>query len=115
VYYSLNNTIIGKKEMEIKTKMQIYNSVYVPILTYGVESWTIASRHISRIQALEMKFLRRVVGKTRLDQIRNTRIREELEQKPLQNQIQEKQLKWFGHVSRWTQIENQNSYWKQNQ
>jgi hypothetical protein len=47
-----------------------------------------------------MKFLRRVIGKTRLDQIRNTRIREELEQKPLQNQIQEKQLKWFRHVSR---------------
>jgi hypothetical protein len=47
-----------------------------------------------------MKFLRRVIGKTTLDQIRNTKIREELEQKPLQNQIQEKQLKWFGHVSR---------------
>jgi hypothetical protein len=80
--------------------MQICNSVYVPVLIYGAESWPMTSRHISRIQASEMKFLRRVIGKTRLDQIRNTRIREELEQKPLQNQIQEKQLKWFGHVSR---------------
>jgi hypothetical protein len=57
------------------------------------------SKHISRIQASEMKFLRRAIRKTSLDQIRNTRIRE-LEQRPLKNQIQEKQLKWFGNVTR---------------
>jgi hypothetical protein len=91
--------MIGKKK-EIKTKTQIYNSVYVPILTYGAESWPVKSKHTNRIQASEMKFLRRVKGKTRLDQIRNAGIREELEQKPLRNQIGEKQLKWFGHVSR---------------
>jgi hypothetical protein len=94
--------------------MQIYNSVYVPVLTCGAESWPMTGKHISRIQASEMKFLRRVIGKPRLDHIRNTRIRE-VEQKPLQNQIQEKQLNSLVLSVPWTQIENQNSYWKQNQ
>ena len=47
-----------------------------------------------------MKYLRRVVNKTRRDRERNTNIRQELGVTPLENQIERKQLKWFGHVSR---------------
>jgi hypothetical protein len=60
-----NNTIQGKKEVKPKTKIQIYKSVYIRTLIYGTESWPVTTKYENRIIATEMKFLRRIVGKTR--------------------------------------------------
>jgi hypothetical protein len=50
----------------------------VPVLLYDIERWTLRKRDWNRIQAAEMKYLRTVKGCTRLDQIRNEDIRNEL-------------------------------------
>jgi hypothetical protein len=63
IYYEINNTILGKKEVDPKTKIQIYRSVYIPTLTCGAESWPLTTKHESRIIATGMKFLRRIVGR----------------------------------------------------
>jgi hypothetical protein len=80
IYYKINNTVLGKKEVDPKTKIQIYKSVHIPTLTYGAESWPLTTRHENRIIATEMKFLRRIVGKARMDNWINNRIREALNQ-----------------------------------
>ena len=81
--------------------MQIYNSVIVPIVQYGTESLPLLDKHRSKFTAVEMKYLRRTAGKTRRDRIINDRIREDLNQKKtLADIIEERQLKWFGHVYR---------------
>lgn len=46
----------------------------------------------SRIQAAKMKYLRRVMGVTREDRMRNDKIRKELDIKPAVQFIQERQL-----------------------
>jgi hypothetical protein len=68
----------------------------VPVLLYGSETWTLRERERerdwNRIQAAEMKYLRTVKGCTRLDQIRNKDIINELGISPLSennNRIQE--------------------------
>jgi hypothetical protein len=53
------------------TKMRIFKTVLVLTLMYGTESVTILDKHKNRKQASEMKYLRKVNGKSRLDQIRN--------------------------------------------
>lgn len=100
-YYGMNSTIMGKKEISNKTKLQIYNAVMVPITLYGTESLALQDKHLSRITAVEMRCMRRMIGKTRRDRIRNERIREEVGQKrTIVNKIEERQLKWYGHVRR---------------
>ena len=47
-----------------------------------------------------MKFLRRIVGKTRRDKWRNNRIRETLNQEPILNYIERRSIQWYGHVVR---------------
>jgi hypothetical protein len=79
---------VGKKEVDPKTKIQIYKSVYIPTLIYGAESWPLTIKHESRIIVTEMKFLRRIVSKTRRDKCRNNRIRETLDQEPILNYIE---------------------------
>jgi hypothetical protein len=71
------------------------------LLLYGAETWTCTKRQESKLQADEMKFLRRIVGKTRRqERIRNIYIRGELKMEEIQNQIEGSRLRWFGHVKR---------------
>ncbi|KAJ4441353.1 hypothetical protein ANN_11208 [Periplaneta americana] len=68
---------------------------------YSTESLPLLDKHRSKLTAVEMKYLRRTVGKTRRDRIRNDRIRAEVKlRKALTEVINERQLKWFGHVYR---------------
>jgi hypothetical protein len=64
IYYEINNALLGKKEVDLKTKIQIYKSVYILTLIYGAESWPLTTKHENRIIATETKFLR-IVGKGR--------------------------------------------------
>jgi hypothetical protein len=53
------------------------HNVIVPTLTYGSEIRTITKKQEAKIETAELKFLS-VAGFTRKGQIRNTKIREEL-------------------------------------
>ena len=99
-YYQLNKTVINKKELGVKTKMQIYQTVYLPTLLYGCVTWDRTTKTDSQVTAAEMKYLRPVLNKTRKDRERNVKIRETLKVRPVTQLIEEKQLKWFGHVKR---------------
>ena len=50
-----------------------------------------------------MRFLRGIVGVSRLDMVRNTAIREELGVQPLLLKLEKSLLRWFGHIVRMPQ------------
>ena len=73
----------------------------VPILLYGSECWSLRKIDERKIQTAEMSWLRRMIGVSRLQEIRNEVIRKRLGQETtLVHRIQERHVKWFGHVSR---------------
>jgi hypothetical protein len=84
---------ISTKELELKI-------MTIPVLLYGSETWTLKKRDWNRIQAAEMKYLRKVKGCARLDQIRNEDIRNELGISPLSEKIIEYRNKWKAHLLR---------------
>ncbi|KAK3549788.1 hypothetical protein QTP86_008027 [Hemibagrus guttatus] len=51
VMRSMYRSVVGKKELSRKAKLSIYQSIYVPTLTYGHELWVMTERIRSRIQA----------------------------------------------------------------
>jgi hypothetical protein len=69
----------------------------VPVLSYGSESWVTSKKDKDKIQAAEMRFLRRVKGCTRTDRIRNVDIRAELNIYNINNRLEENREKWEQH------------------
>ena len=66
-----------------------------PILLYDSESWPARGRDLSKISASELKCLRRISGKTKRDLIKNQKIREDLQQPPIEKRLAQRQLRWF--------------------
>lgn len=111
LYHAINWPFIRKKEVSLETKIKIFNSVYVPVLIYGCEAWTLNDRLKSRIQASEMKYLRATIGVTRRDRIRNEYIRERVKVTPILDKIEQRQLGWFGHLTRMTNTRGVKQIW----
>ncbi|KAL1282365.1 hypothetical protein QQF64_001168 [Cirrhinus molitorella] len=89
-------SVVVKKELSEKAKLSIYQSIYVPTLTYGHELWVMTERIRSWIQAAEMSFLRRVAGRSLRDRVRSAVTREELGVELLLLHIES----WLGHLFR---------------
>lgn len=100
VYFALNRNFIGRKQVSNKTKISVYKAIFRTVLIYGSESWVLTDTLKSRIQAVEMRYLRRVRNVNRMDRMRNESIREQLEVEPVLKTIQRQQLRWFGHLCR---------------
>ena len=60
VMRALHYSVFMKRELSKKAKLSIFKTVFVPILTYGHESWVMTERVRSQVRASEMRFLRRI-------------------------------------------------------
>jgi hypothetical protein len=47
-----------------KTRIKLYNTLALPILLYGSETWTVKASDARRITAAEMKYMRKTAGYT---------------------------------------------------
>jgi hypothetical protein len=45
-----------------KTTIKLYNTLALPVLLYGSETWTVKARDARRITAAETKYIRRTGG-----------------------------------------------------
>jgi hypothetical protein len=72
---------------------------YYLVLSFITALWQ--KKHISRVNAVEMRALRSMIGVRLSDRVRNEVIREECGVKEdLVTKIKKNMLRWFGHVER---------------
>jgi hypothetical protein len=79
--YNRMNGIIRRhfgKQMSKETELRLHNITSKSTLRYGSENWIPKEKNIQKTEAAQMKFLRPLLGLTRLDKKRNTEIREQL-------------------------------------
>lgn len=93
-----NHNLLNKKEITRKSKLTIYRTSYVSIVTYGCETWPVSSKHNSQMQATEMRSLRKIEGQTPRHRISIQTVRMGLGIIPIKYVIELAQLRWFGHV-----------------
>ena len=69
-----------------------------PTLMYGAESWVLKEREKQRVQAAEMRVLRKIAVVRRIDNMRNDDIRTQLRQEGIVEQVRRKREVWKKQV-----------------
>ena len=70
-----------EKQINKETKLRIHNITAKAALKFGSEAWVLKKREEQRLEAAQMKFLRDLLGITKLDKEKNHCIREKQEQR----------------------------------
>jgi hypothetical protein len=95
----LNNVFRPQKTLK-KTRIKLYNTLVLPVLLYGSETWTVKARDARRITAAEMKYMRRE-SRIHLDRIQNKHtITKEIKITPILDRLLEYKRNWMQHVNR---------------
>ena len=92
VMRALHYSVVMKRELSKKAKHSRFRTVFVPILTYGHESWVMTERVRSEVQASEIRFLQKIEGVTLFHKVRSSEIRKSLNIEPLLPRIERSQL-----------------------
>jgi len=83
-----------------KTRVKRYNTLALPVLLYGSETWNIKASDARRITAAVMKYKRRTAGYAWTDYKTNAQIAKELKITPLLDKLLEYKRSWIQHVNR---------------
>jgi len=81
-----------------ETRIKLYNTLALPVLLYGSETWTVKARDGRRITAAQMKYMRRA-GYTWTDYKTNTQITKELKTTPILDKLLEYKRNWKQRVT----------------
>ena len=90
--------VICDRKMPVELKDKVFKTIIRPAMPYGSECWAVKKKDESKLNSAEMRMLRWARGKTSLDHIRNEDIRKEAHVKPVETFLENKRLKWFGHI-----------------
>src|SRR6218665_3678861 len=95
------NKVWRSNNITTATKVKLYGTFVIPVMMYGSECWCLRKEDERRILVAEMSWLRRILGRSRTERIRNEVTRMELgQQVTLVDKIRRRKLTWFGHVTR---------------
>ena len=90
--------VLCDRRMSMKLKGKVYRTVVRPALMYGAETWALKKAQGKKIGGRRNE--NAMCGVTKLDNIRNERIRRTTKVVEITNKLQEIMMKWYGHVIR---------------
>ena len=103
-------SIWRSKVVDIKLKAKLFRWSCVSILTYGSESWILTDKLAKQIDSFSTTAYRRMLGIHWTDKVSNERLYQMTDQRPLSEIIQQRQLRFIGHILRREPTELVNQY-----
>jgi len=88
------------KQINKETKLRIHNIIAKAPLKFGSEAWVLRKREEQCLEAAQTKFLRHLLGITKLDKENNECIMEKRGAQNIVKEIKQYQNKWLQHVQR---------------
>ena len=93
------------KNIRLSSKIRLMQSLVTSIFLYACESWTLTADLEKRITAIEMRCFRKLLNISYKDHITNEEVKIRIRgaigpYKDLLSLVKERELKWYGHVTR---------------
>ena len=93
------------KNIAISSKIRLMRSLAMSIFLYAFETWTITADIERRIQVLEMRCFRKLLGISYKDHIANEEVKARIgnanePHEDFLTSMKRRKLKWYGHVTR---------------
>jgi hypothetical protein len=86
--------------------IRIYNTIILPVVLYGCETWSLTLREEHRLRVLENRVLRRIFGPKRDEvtgewrKLHNEELRDFYSSPSIIRIIKSKRMRWASHVAR---------------
>ena len=104
--------IFRDRQLSIQLKTRLLKCFVWPVLMYGCETWTITSRTRKNLEAAEMWFYRRILRIPWTAHQANVSVLQRMgQERRLLCCIEQRQLKFLGHVIRKGELERSCSEW----
>ena len=68
-------SVLSNRGLGITANNCLYEGVIVPTALYGAEAWGMRSAERRKVNVLEMKCLKSLVGVSRMNRVRNEKVR----------------------------------------
>jgi len=96
---TLNSVFRPQKPLK-KTTIKLHNTLPLPVLLYGSETWTVKASDARRITAVEMKYMRRAAGYT-WDRLQNRCTNcKGVKNNTILDKLLEYKRRWIQHVNK---------------
>ena len=100
VYQMWRRKVFRNRTLSRDTKMRVFRTLVMSVLLYGAETWPVTKKDIRKLTTFQMRCLRDILGVTLWHKRRNVDILRETEEHPIEQQLRQKRLQWFGHLQR---------------
>ena len=97
--------IWNDKNIDLRSKIRLLRSLVMSIFLYSCETWTLTAEIEGKIQTVEMRSFRRLLGISYKDHITNEEVRSRIRKaiRPYEEllcTVKRRKMKWYGHVTR---------------
>ena len=94
------SSIWKEKRLSLQLKLRLFNSLVVPVLLYGSETWIVLQADADRINGFYMQAQRRILDIRWYQLVSNATITSMTALPPIIDVIRKRRLTLFGHVAR---------------
>ena len=94
-YQIWRRKVFQSRTLSIATKVHAHQTLVMPVLLYGAETWTETQQYIRKLKSSQMRCLQDILGITLWNRVRNTDIRERTGVLPVEEQLRQRFLQWL--------------------
>ena len=99
-FYHSYGSILRDKKIPMSLRAKIINTCWLPILTYGAETWSTNKNIESKLAITQRKVERSMLGVKLKDKIKNKEIKSRTKFRDIVKEVKKKKWKWAVHVIR---------------
>ena len=92
--------VLQHKSISLSTKLKVYNTIVLPSLLYGCETWTLYRRHLRKLEQFHARSLHPIMQICWQDRASNQEVLQRASTTSIETMVLKAQLRWTGHVIR---------------